>query len=86
MQAIGALPGTTLARRSALYRIGQLDSSGPDYINAVVEISTTLEIPHPRLMQRAFVLVPLAEIAQLRVSAAQLQAVCNQAISHIDTA
>jgi 2-amino-4-hydroxy-6-hydroxymethyldihydropteridine diphosphokinase len=107
-----------------------VDSSGPDYLNAVVEISTTLAppdllaalqaieqaagrerpyrnaprtldldillydeltldspaltIPHPRMDQRAFVLVPLAEIAPQRVSAQQLQAVQDQAITRLD--
>jgi 2-amino-4-hydroxy-6-hydroxymethyldihydropteridine diphosphokinase len=42
--------------------------------------SAQLTVPHPRLHQRAFVLVPLAEIAPQRVSTAQLQAVADQAI------
>ena len=41
--------------------------------------STTLEVPHPRMDGRAFVLVPLAEIAPERVPAAALQAVAGQA-------
>ena len=132
MQSIGALPHTTLLRCSSLYRTAPIDSSGPDYINAVVEISTTLDahtllaqlqaieikagrarpyrnaprtldldmllygnqaintptlvVPHPRMNDRAFVLVPLAEIAPGRVSAAQWQAVFNQAITRIETA
>ena len=129
MQNIGALPQTTLLRRSSLYRTAPVDSSGPDYVNAVVEISTTLDahtllaqlqaieneagrarpyrnaprtldldilifgdgavntptlvVPHPRMAQRAFVLVPLAEIAPSQVSAAQLQAVWRQGITRI---
>jgi 2-amino-4-hydroxy-6-hydroxymethyldihydropteridine diphosphokinase len=41
----------------------------------------TLTVPHPRLWQRAFVVLPLAEIAPERVSPAQLTAVQGQAIS-----
>jgi 2-amino-4-hydroxy-6-hydroxymethyldihydropteridine diphosphokinase len=109
MDRIGELPATAVARRSSLYRTAPVDSSGPDYINAVVEISTRLgaldllaqlqaietaagrerpyrnaprtldldlllygsaridsprlTVPHPRMNERAFVLVPLAEIA-----------------------
>ena len=40
----------------------------------------TLTLPHPRMWERAFVLVPLAEIAPGKVSAAQLKAVSNQCI------
>ena len=132
MREVGDLPQTTLIRRSALYRTAPVDSSGPDYVNAVIEVSTrlaphallaelqtlehaagrarpyrnaprtldldillyddrvldspTLVLPHPRMMQRAFVLVPLAEIAPQRVSAAQLRAVREQPISRIEDA
>lgn len=40
--------------------------------------SATLEIPHPRMNGRAFVLVPLAEIAPERVAPAALRAVAGQ--------
>ena len=37
------LPGTQVTRASSLYRSAPIDSSGPDYINAVVELRTTLD-------------------------------------------
>ena len=129
MDAIGLLPETQLTRRSSLYRTAPVDAAGPDYVNAVVEISTTLTapvllqrlqqlerdagrerpyrnaprtldldlllygdarlqspaltLPHPRMAERAFVLVPLAEIAPRRVSAAQLRHVRRQAIARL---
>ena len=125
MEAIGALPGTQVTQRSALYRTAPIASSGPDYVNAVVEVSTTLTapdllrelqalelqagrlrpyrnaprtldldivlfgsaqifsaaltVPHPRMCGRAFVLMPLAEIAPGRVAADDLKAVAGQA-------
>ena len=42
--------------------------------------SERLTLPHPRMWQRAFVLVPLAEIAPDKVTAAQLAAVAHQPI------
>ena len=126
---IGELPGTAVVRHSSLYRTAPVDSSGPDYINAVVEISTRLDapellaqlqaveraagrerpyrnaprtldldillygtaridsarlqVPHPRMNERAFVLVPLAEIAPALVSPAQLAAVSGQSLMRL---
>jgi len=52
------------------------------YGSARIE-SARLTVPHPRMRQRAFVLVPLAEIAPGRVSAEQLDAVQHQAIKRL---
>ena len=124
IEAIAELPQVALLHRSSLYRSAPVESSGPDYINAVVCVRTsrnayklleglqhleqaalrerpyrnaprtldldlllfgdaqidsaTLTVPHPRLAQRAFVLMPLAEIAPARVGPAQLLAVSDQ--------
>jgi 2-amino-4-hydroxy-6-hydroxymethyldihydropteridine diphosphokinase len=106
---LSSLPKTRLVRASSLYVSEPIDAHGDDFINAVVEISTslipeelltalttierhfgrtrshrnaprsldldlllygqltvnttTLQIPHPRMTERAFVLIPLIEIA-----------------------
>lgn len=127
--SIARLPGTTLTQQSSLYRTAPVDSSGPDYINAVVEIATALTapallaalqameqaagrerpyrnaprtldldillygqasisspaltIPHPRKYERAFVLVPLAEIAPGLVTGEQMANVAGQGIERL---
>jgi 2-amino-4-hydroxy-6-hydroxymethyldihydropteridine diphosphokinase len=40
VQAIAELDGVMLLRQSSLYTSAPIDSSGPDYINAVVEVRT----------------------------------------------
>jgi 2-amino-4-hydroxy-6-hydroxymethyldihydropteridine diphosphokinase len=126
---LGSLSQTTLLRQSSLYKTAPIESTGPDYVNAVAEVATTLTprallvalqgleqaagrerpyrnaprtldldillfgnetlvkadlvIPHPRMVSRAFVLIPLAEIAPGKVSALQLRAVADQPITRI---
>jgi 2-amino-4-hydroxy-6-hydroxymethyldihydropteridine diphosphokinase len=53
------------------------------YDDACID-SPRLTVPHPRMDQRAFVLVPLAEIAPGLVSEQQLRAVADQAITRVD--
>jgi len=45
--------------------------------------SVTLTVPHPRMGERAFVLLPLAEIAPTQVNSTQLAAVAAQVIEHL---
>ena len=43
--ALATLEASRLLRRSALYRSAPIDSTGPDYLNAVAELETTLAPP-----------------------------------------
>ncbi|ABM38289.1 2-amino-4-hydroxy-6-hydroxymethyldihydropteridine diphosphokinase [Polaromonas naphthalenivorans] len=72
------------AGRERLYRNAPrtLDLDLLLYGSARIE-SARLTVPHPRMTQRAFVLVPLAEIAQGRVTAEALEAVKHQAIERL---
>ena len=127
--ALESLPQTRLEAASSLYRTAPVYATGPDFINAVARLRTTLsplallhavqgleqqagrersyrnaprtldldvllysgvsqqtaelELPHPRMTQRAFVLVPLAEIDPELVPATLLQAVADQAIERL---
>jgi 2-amino-4-hydroxy-6-hydroxymethyldihydropteridine diphosphokinase len=129
MREIADIDGVVLTRQSALYASAPVDSTGPDFVNAVVEVVTHLKasrllgelqaletragrlrpyrnaprtldldlllygdahiartrltVPHPRMRQRAFVLVPLAEIAPHCVSTRQLRAVQGQRIAKL---
>jgi 2-amino-4-hydroxy-6-hydroxymethyldihydropteridine diphosphokinase len=42
LQALGRLPDTRLVACSSLYRSAPIEASGPDFINAVAELHTTL--------------------------------------------
>jgi len=131
MDDMDNIKGISLISRSCLYRTAPIASSGPDYVNAVVEILTVLTapallvqmqqlenlagrerpffnaprtldldvllygdaqiesqsliIPHPRMNERAFVLVPLAEIAPTLVKPEQLRLISDQSIVRMDT-
>jgi len=45
LAALNRLPGSRLLKASSLYRTAPIDSTGPDYINAVAEVVTTLTAP-----------------------------------------
>lgn len=129
MQQLSQAGGIEVTARSSRYRSAPVDSDGPDYINAVVELRTvltapallaclqgieaaagrerpyhnaprtldldillygegriasaSLTVPHPRMASRAFVLLPLHEIAPHRVGAGLLHRVREQAIECI---
>jgi 2-amino-4-hydroxy-6-hydroxymethyldihydropteridine diphosphokinase len=129
IQDLGQLPQTRLLRASSLYASAPFEAAGPDYINAVAQLETTLTapallhalqglerragrerpyrnaprtldldlllfgsatvhspqltVPHPRLNERAFVLLPLAEIAPQLVDAPALTAVAGQRICRL---
>lgn len=129
LDALDQAPGTRVTARSSLYRTAPVDAGGPDYVNAVAELSVRLTapdlldvlqkleqsagrerpyrhaprtldldlllygearidsprltLPHPRLRERAFVLLPLAEIAPELVSAEERAAVAGQRIERL---
>ena len=45
LAALGQLPACTLRRASAVYRSAPVDAAGPDFYNAVAELTTTLSPP-----------------------------------------
>lgn len=129
MDRLAALPHTAVTARSSLYRTAPVGTTGPDFINAVVQLRTALTapalldallaleaqagrerpwpnaprtldldllrygdariaserltVPHPRMGERAFVLVPLAEIAPEIVPAGAPAALTSQVIARI---
>ena len=42
LQALGGLPDTRVVARSSLYRSAPVEAAGPDFVNAVAELRTTL--------------------------------------------
>ncbi|HEY9063332.1 MAG TPA: 2-amino-4-hydroxy-6-hydroxymethyldihydropteridine diphosphokinase [Burkholderiaceae bacterium] len=55
--ALAALPESTLLQRSGVYRTAPIDSSGPDYLNAVARLRTRLPaaalLAHLQAIERA---------------------------------
>lgn len=128
LQQLARSTGVAVQAVSSLYASRPVDSSGPDYLNAVAELRTALsahqlllllqqlelaagrerpyrnaprtldldvllyadidtsiampdlELPHPRMWQRAFVLAPLQELQPAWVSDAQLQPLLAQGV------
>ena len=126
VQDIGAWEGCRVVQTSRLYRTAPWQAQGPDFVNAVTQVQTTLTapdllralqtleraagrerpylnaprtldldillygagridsptltVPHPRMMQRAFVLHPLADVLPEAVTPQDLQRVQDQAI------
>ena len=129
VRQLSANPEVVVTAQSSYYSTAPIDSSGPNYTNAVVAVRTTLtapdllvclqgieaaagrqrpyrnaprtldldillyghaqvdsatlSIPHPRMWQRAFVLLPLAEIAPERVNVEHLLSAAGQGIARI---
>lgn len=45
MDDLAGMPGIAVQARSSLYLTAPIDATGPDYVNAVAEVSTTLTAP-----------------------------------------
>ena len=130
IEDIGQLAGCTVTATSRLYRTAPWQAHGPDFVNAVIKVATTLTapallqalqalelaagrerpylnaprtldldillfgagridspaltVPHPRMMQRAFVLYPLADVLPNWVQPHDFQSVQDQPIGLVD--
>lgn len=87
LQLLGALQALeTDAGRQRSYRNAPRTLDLDMLLYGDVQIKTpTLELPHPRMWERAFVLRPLAELAPAMVTTAQLQGVAEQSVwLHLD--
>ena len=126
LEALNHLPGTRLTGRSRLYRSAPHQAQGPDFVNAVAQLHTSLsapglldalqaletqagrerpyvnaprtldldlilygqsridsprlKVPHPRWRERAFVVLPLADVWPDQVSAEDWARVADQPI------
>lgn len=79
LQALQALEQGAGRQRSYRNAPRTLDLDVLLYGDAQIQ-TPALEVPHPRMWERAFVLRPLAELAPTIVTAAQLQGVAGQSV------
>ena len=84
LDALQALENAAGRERPYLNAPRTLDLDILLYGDAQID-SPRLTIPHPRMLGRAFVLRPLADVAPDKVSAEALQAVQTQAIQPLET-
>lgn len=130
LDALAKTEGVNLVRRSSFWGSKPVEATGPDYVNAVAEVHTTLcapelllkiqeiensagrvrsyknaprtldldlllfgkgqiqsqhlTVPHPRMWERAFVLLPLAELAPELVSTELLEKTADQKLWKLD--
>lgn len=83
LQALQALEQAAGRERSYLNAPRTLDLDILLYGSGRID-TPALTVPHPRMMQRAFVLYPLADVCPEAVHPHDLQRVQNQAISLLD--
>lgn len=84
LQALQAIEATAGRKRSYRNAPRTLDLDILLYGDESIA-TPTLTVPHPRMGERAFVLLPLSELAPARVTPDQLAAVVGQRIERTDT-